>query len=268
MMLFDDLRRHLEKYYGKYSGEVTSNEDPDKLGKVEVKVPSIFGAELKVWARPCLPFGHFYVPAVGAKVWVEFEAGDRRYPIWVGTWYPDGKVPEPAAVSPPDNRVIQTPSGHTIELCDKDGEEKILIKHKGNSFLSIDKEGSVVLSNQKGSHVYLNAKDEQASFVEQHGNLLTMGKDGVLVSNADGTILELKGDTVRVMGKNVIVQGTSVALGEGAAEPTILGQTFMAMWNLFIMHTHPSAMGPTGTPIPPGQPLAPGNGLTSAVLVK
>jgi uncharacterized protein involved in type VI secretion and phage assembly len=273
MMFPEDLRRHVDKFYGKYSGEVTENdeskhEDGDRMGRVKVKVPTIFGPKAELWARPCLPFAHYFVPAIGTKVWIEFEAGDTRYPLWVGSWYPVGKIPEKAAIDPPDNRVIQTPSGHTIELLDKEGEEKIVIKHKGNSFLSIDKEGSVIISNQKGSHIFLNSKDETATFMEQHGNLLSMTKDGVLVTNVDGSMLELKGDTVRVAATNVLLQGSSVAVGEGAQEPTILGQTFMSMWNMFIMHTHASAMGPTGTPVPPGQPLAPGNGLTAAVVVK
>src|SRR5438093_1586430 len=113
--MFEDLKRHAGKFYGKYSGEVTDNHDDDFFGRIKVKVPSVFGADVEVRARPCFPYGHFFVPPVGAKVWVEFEAGNTSYPLWVGTWYPQGKTPQPAAMAPPDNRVIQTASGHTIE---------------------------------------------------------------------------------------------------------------------------------------------------------
>ncbi len=263
-----DLNRHLGKYYGKYSGEVTDNQDQDKVGKIKVKVPSVFGSDLEVVARPCMPFGFFYIPAVGTKVWVEFEAGDPNYPIYVGVWYPNGSVPADAAINPPDNRLIQTPSGHTIELMDKDKEEKILIKHKDNSLISIDKNGSVLISNQKGSFLFLNSDKGELSLVDQDGHLISMTSKGLLISNKDSSIVELNGDTARIAAKNVVLQGTTVSAGQNAMEPTLLGQTFMANWNMFIFHTHATAMGPSGPPVPPGQPLAPGNGLTSSLLVK
>jgi len=263
-----DLQRHVGKYYGKYSGEVTDNEDPDNQGRITVKVPPVFGEELEVRARPCLPFGHFFVPAVAARVWVEFEAGDPNYPIWVGTWYPAGAAPPEAAISPPDNRVIQTPSGHTIEILDKAGDEKIVVKHKSNAFVAIDKNGSVVVANKNGSHLSLNAQDENAVLMDQNQNVITLTSDGVVIANKDGATLEMKGDMVRVLATNVVLQGTTVALGSQAMEPTILGTQFSSNWNAFIFHTHPTAVGPTGTPLPPGLPLLPGNGLTSAVVVK
>lgn len=263
-----DLERHVGKVYGKYSGEVINNQDPELLGRITVRVPSIFGATQAVLARPCLPYGHFFIPPVGAKVWVEFEAGDLNYPLWVGTWYPEGTTPAEAALDPPDSRVIQTASGHTIQLFDQADEEKIVIRHKGNSFISIDKHGSVIISNQKGSHIFLNAEDEEATFMEQHGNLVTMTANGVLIVNQDGATIEMKGDTINLVAPNVVLASQSVALGSGAAEPTIMGTAFKAMWDVFIMHTHPTAMGPSGPPVPPGLPLQPGMTLTSAVTVK
>src|SRR5262245_27429655 len=106
--MFEDLRRHAGKFYGKYSGTVTDNADKNFFGRIKVTVPTVFGDGVEVSARPCFAYGHFFVPPVGAQVWVEFEAGDTNYPLWVGTWYPDGKAPTEAAISPPDNRVIQT----------------------------------------------------------------------------------------------------------------------------------------------------------------
>ncbi|WP_404370550.1 phage baseplate assembly protein V [Corallococcus coralloides] len=268
MILNDDLRRHAGKFYGKYAGEVTDNDDAQKLGRVRVRVPSIFQDSASVWARPCFTSGHFFVPPVGAKVWVEFEAGDTRYPLWVGTWYPPDTVVAPAQQSPPDTRVIHTPSGHTVEFWDADGEEKIVIKHKDASFVALDKDGGVLVSNKNGSHLFLDAKEGKATFMEEHGNLLTFSNDGAVMVGKDGAMVELKGDTAHLMATNIILQGTTVALGANAAEPTILGQTFAQMWNLFIAHTHATAVGPSGPPVPLPGPLAPGMGLTSSVVVK
>lgn len=30
---------------------------------------------------------HFKVPKKGTPVWVQFEAGDARHPVWMGTWH-------------------------------------------------------------------------------------------------------------------------------------------------------------------------------------
>src|SRR5690606_18901544 len=130
-------------------------------GSIEVTVPAVFGPDAPVLARACMPYGHFYVPPVGAHVWVEFEAGDPDYPLWVGAWYPEAEVPVEAKVTPPDSRVIQTPAGHTIQIVDTDGEERILIRHASDAFISIDAEGSVLVSNPAGSHLHLDAKGEK-----------------------------------------------------------------------------------------------------------
>lgn len=276
MIMNDDLNRHVGKYYGKYSGEVTNNEDAHHMGCIMVKVPSIFGKEMEVKARPCLPYGHFFIPDKGTKVWIEFEGGNPDYPIWVGTWYAKDTAPEGGAVTPPETRVIHTPSGHTVEFKDTEGEEKIIIRHKLNSFISIDKDGNILLSNQEGSHLFLNAADGNATFMEQHGNLLTMNDKGVVIVNKDSTTIEMKGgkvkitaaEMVQVYAKDVLLNSSSVILGKDAMEPVVLGQTFSTMWNMFIAHTHATAMGLSGPPTPVVGPLMPGSGLSMNVKVK
>ena len=234
---------------------------------MQVIVPAIFGADLQVWARPCFPYGHFFVPPVGAKVWVEFEAGDPQYPIWTGAWYPAADTPEESRVTPPDNRVIQTASGHTIELDDTSGSPRITIRHKDNSFLAIDDKGSVVIANKNGSTLYLNADAGEASLFSEHGHVLALKSTGIAMTNSDGTCLDLTGDTVRITAAKIILDGGKVSLGTGAAEGTLLAKQFQILWTQFQLHTHPSAMGPTGTPLPPA-PLIPPTHCTSAVLVK
>ena len=263
-----DLHRHIGKYYGKYSGEVTDINDPDNMGRIKVKVPSVLGEEMEVQARPCLPFGHFYVPAVGTKVWVEFEAGNPQYPIWVGTWYAAGEAPAEAQVNPPENRVIQTPSGHTIEILDKDGEEKITIRHKENAFINIDSNGSILISNSNGSHIYLNADKGEATFMGEHGHLFTMTESGVAMVNSDGAAFDLQGSTARITADTILLEGSSVSIGSGADEPVLKAMQFNTLWTTqFMTHTHASAMGPTGPPLPPA-PLVPTTHFSAAVMVK
>ncbi|MFG2741223.1 phage baseplate assembly protein V [Streptomyces chartreusis] len=113
------------RFPGLYAGTVT---DVFEHGRLRVSVPSVYdapGPESHTLARPCLPYGHYFVPPVGAKVWIAFENGDPAAPVWVGTWYPRGGLPEEAGS--PDKRVVTTASGHLVVLDDRDGEERITV---------------------------------------------------------------------------------------------------------------------------------------------
>lgn len=86
------------RYFGKYRGVVTDNADATSRGRVKVRVPAVLGA-LEVWAMPCVPYagagvGFYSLPEAGTGVWVEFEAGDPSYPIWVGCFWGDGELPD------------------------------------------------------------------------------------------------------------------------------------------------------------------------------
>jgi phage gp45-like len=260
-----DLQRHIGKFYGKYAAVVTSLKDEEKRGQIQVQVPSIFGMTDLVWARPCFPYGHYMVPHEGAQVWVEFEGGDPRYPLYSGAWYPTGLIPQEAQEDPPANRVIQMPSGHTIELQDKPGEEKVVVRHKDNSFVTLDKDGSVLISNKNGSHLYLNAKDAEATLVEEHGNLVRMTSDGVTIVNKSGAVIEMKGDAVKIIAKDAItltakdvnIESSTVNLGSKAGisgERVLLAETFLTA---YITHTHPTVLGPSGPPLPIPMPIPP-----------
>ncbi len=206
------------RYYGKYKGFVVDNDDPENLGRLRVKVPSILGEEVVTgWAMPCVPYGgasdqgFFFIPEIDAGVWVEFEEGNLEFPIWVGTFWskPGGasEVPKPGdSQSPPTQKIIRTVKGHSIEIEDKDGEEKIVIFEKVN------------------------------------GNKITMDKNGVIIEDKNNNKITLSTSGV-VITSNKIKLG-----GEGAFEPVVLGIKLLT-W--LAMHIHPTSMGPSGPPTPP-----------------
>jgi hypothetical protein len=266
-VLSDELSRHVGRYYGKYRGVVVDNADEKHQGTITVLVPTVF-RDTKVSAAACLPYGHFFVPPVDAHVWVEFEAGDPESPLWVGVWHAEGAAPPEAQVSPPDRRVIQTAAGHTIEIDDTEGEERILIRHSGDAFISIDHNGSVLAANKKGSHLHLDAENGTTTLVEEHGNHLVMGADGTALVNPEGTTLNLAGDTVHISAANVVLDATAVALGSGAGAPLLLGTAFQELWTLMVAHVH----GGPGSPIaaPPAVQMAvlPPKHFSSSVVVK
>ena len=112
----------MAQYYGKYRGTVLNNVDPMQMGRIQVVVPDVTSVLPTTWALPCVPMagpqcGEFTVPPIGAAVWVEFEHGDRDYPIWIGGfWGSAAEVPALALATPPALQaiVLQTVGQNTL----------------------------------------------------------------------------------------------------------------------------------------------------------
>jgi uncharacterized protein involved in type VI secretion and phage assembly len=142
-----------EKLFGKYLGIVAERNDPNQLGRLRLKVPSVFGDATTEWAWPASPFagagyGFLFVPRENDLVWVEFAEGDRDYPLWTGcAWArPGGKteVPKDALGSYPDQHVLRTPSGSVLVFDDTSGKEKIVVRGKPGCEITIDPSAGTV----------------------------------------------------------------------------------------------------------------------------
>lgn len=92
------------RFFGKYRGRVSDNDDPLKVGRIRAKVPDVYGDEESGWALPCLPLAAagsviYAVPPVDAWVWVEFEYGDPDKPIYTGCFFPADPTAVAASVA-------------------------------------------------------------------------------------------------------------------------------------------------------------------------
>lgn len=87
--------RNRPKAYGIYRGIVTNNQDPEGMGRIKARV-SLNVNEETTWAMPCLPSPfHQFIPNVGDLVWIMFEGGNIDQPVYMGYWWPIGKIPDP-----------------------------------------------------------------------------------------------------------------------------------------------------------------------------
>ena len=167
------IERAEGRYYGKHRGQVTDNSDPDNLGRVKAKVPRLLGDKETGWALPAFIYGGaqeqglFAVPDVGAGVWIEFEAGDLSYPVWTGTWYTTGAIPESAQ---PGKKVFKTKSAHKIVL-DDDGGSIEITDTNGNSILMTSSE--IKISTGSATKIVIEAP--QIELVENASHPLVFG---------------------------------------------------------------------------------------------
>jgi len=98
--LINDYRaRYKDRYYGSYRAILVDNNDPAKLGRVRIVLPTLWGNKPSDWVPPVFPlgsggfdFGEFRMPplvdAEGRRtgIMVQFEGGFKDHPMWTGTW--------------------------------------------------------------------------------------------------------------------------------------------------------------------------------------
>lgn len=109
----------LGRFYSTYRGVVTSNQDPDHQDKLCIYLPNILQG-VEVWAYPKgQPGGpgsgmKWLTPKEGSLVYVEFENGDPRHPLWSHHGWAIGEIPD--ELDDKDTVGIITPKGNKILL--------------------------------------------------------------------------------------------------------------------------------------------------------
>jgi len=215
------------RYYGKYRGFVVDNADPEQLGRLTLRVPSVLGADVVTgWATPCLPYGgdanqgFVFIPEVDAGVWVEFEEGDLEFPIWVGTFWskPGGEseLPKPndpdgaeqgAVQDPPTRKIIKTSRGHTIQFEDKDGEELIRIIDGVN--------GHVIVMDSNGIKVTDGANDHE----------ILLDDSGITATSSKDIVLQASQGKIKLDAQEIEITSSSTAKVEASGDLTLTGAT-------------------------------------------
>ena len=107
---------------GLVQGEVTNINDPESLGRVRVRLPTLASDPESGWARIATTSagkerGLLMLPQVGDKVIVGFENGDARKPFILGSVW-DGKAP-------PGKDVVQDDGSFSVK-----SDKRILMKAK------------------------------------------------------------------------------------------------------------------------------------------
>lgn len=212
-----------QRYYGKYAGIVMSNTVEDleldgrenHLGEIIVQVPGILEdvddaqQPIEVIAKPCFAPGFFFVPEPESHVWVEFIAGDIDQPLWTGSWYPVDLVPKTFDGADPNElqKIYRTAAGHVIQLDSTEDDEKIVIFHKSETAITIDKDGNVVIEHKGGAKLEL--KDDTT--VEVTSDTINLVGDITLDGDVHVTgATDIKGDLIVGEGSTTTISGNEI----------------------------------------------------------
>jgi uncharacterized protein involved in type VI secretion and phage assembly len=178
------------KHWGKYRGFVSDRDDPEGLGRLRVRVPSLLAEALPGWAWPVTPYGGagiglFALPRKDDIVWVEFMEGDLAQPLWTGcAWAkPDGRSEAPREEGHSDAVLLRTASGHTVVLSDTEGRELITIRASNGAQVVLDaaadqitvKAGQVVVRGAGGEVQELATKSFVQNVFDAHTHATGVG---------------------------------------------------------------------------------------------
>ena len=135
------------RLFGKYKGEVTDNADPNKRGRLKVKVDRITDPD-GIWAEPCVPFAgadraFFALPPKGTGVWVEFLGGSISKLVYSGFYWKDGDLD--TADYDPDRLHLQM-ENFRIDVMPGGDEAVIAVKDAGTITI---KNGEITIKGDK-----------------------------------------------------------------------------------------------------------------------
>lgn len=151
-----------QKYFGKYRGTVINNIDPEQRGRILAMVPDVFGMVPSSWCEACVPLagptgppmGTYFVPPIGAGVWIEFEQGDPNHPVFTGCRFGlAAEVPTLAFAGLPisPSIVLQTAGQNTIAISDLPGPTGgIMLKSATGATLIVNDTG-IYIQNGRGA---------------------------------------------------------------------------------------------------------------------
>jgi phage protein D len=194
-------------------GVVTNNNDPDQMGRVRVKFPSLSDSEESAWARIATPSagkarGLLMLPQPDEEVIIGFEHGDTRRPIVVGSVF-NGK-------DKPGDDLIQSKDGSfallSNEKIHQHSKKDFEIKSDQNMTVEITKDETHKVGGAYKHEATGNGNLKAQQYTIEAGSSMTL--KGVSVTVEASASLTLKGATVDIQGSGPVnIKGAIINLG-------------------------------------------------------
>jgi uncharacterized protein involved in type VI secretion and phage assembly len=199
-------------------GIVTDNDDPERLGRVKLRFPSLSADYESHWARVAAPGngasrGTVWIPEVNDEVLVAFEGGDRQRPFVLGGLWNGSDTPPPIEV---DNgklngRHFVSRDGNQVYMWDKPGDSSLGMKTAGDEVVFLLSRSDKELSGTSEGKIVLTATSDIE--INATGKVKISGDGGVeITSSAQAKLTGSAGVEVGTSGI-AKVSGSQVQLG-------------------------------------------------------
>lgn len=216
-------------------GVVVNNVDPKMQGRIQAKIPALTGDDIyPEWIQPKFPLagdghGMFFLPEIGDQVNIDLVDGEQSIedpdPFWSHSEFKLGDIPKTFSKEMafmPKFKALVTKAGHRFVLVDMPGVEKMVYEHPNGSKIEIDGMMNISVTHPSGAVIKFDPIGNISVFASL---MVKIGIDG------------------------------------GAFEPIAQGiktvTNFTTIQVAFDAHLHPTAFGPSGTPVAPIGALPP-----------
>ena len=211
-----------------YRGIVVDNFDPERKGRVKVRIPQIYGVDTKTqyfvpsssipWAVCAIsPAGNdsgtFLPPNIGDTVFVTFEGGDPSHPMYFGGIYTvrredtEGETKGVSSAKVYNNKIAPV-IVNDLPLEVTSGTERVLYKSLKGAIIYIDdKDGNecVKITDQAGQSIIMENLSTEA--LRRRGNVV--GKNGrsqIVLTNSEGDSITLSQGKIHLKSPNILFE--------------------------------------------------------------
>lgn len=204
--------------YGVTIGIVTNNKDPEKLGRVKVRLISRDSDKYETdWIRISTlmsgkEMGTFFLPEVNDEVLVAFNGGDPHKPYVIGSlWNGKEKPPETNEDGKNNLRKIKTRSGSELIFDDSEGKEKIEIHTPKESKLYFDDEKDKITISDKDSKniVEINIKSGKIEIKAEKKITVNTGNTNIEMDGSANSIKIESGTSLKIKSQKIDINAAA-----------------------------------------------------------
>ncbi len=203
---------------------VTNINDPDKLGRVKVKLLNLDLPDYETdFIRVMTPmsgagWGMLFFPNVGDEVLVAFCGGDISRAYVLGSlWNKNFKTPAEIKENNPI-RMIQTKAGHKLVFDDSDGKEKITLQTKNELLIKLDDEKNCITVQDKGGKNLIKVDSANGTITIQADKKVNISAGSTKIIMESGGSLSVSSDSsAKIKSSKITVSGDSAEVKGGSS---------------------------------------------------